>query len=183
LGKVSAALGKYKEASAYYQQAIDIIPQPDYLAALGDIYMVTGQSDKAHIQYETVEYIGKLAAINQQIYNRQLANFYSDHDLKLKEALRLALTELQSRKDVYGYDAAAWAEFKNGNFEDAQTFMDQAMALGTRDARLYYHAGMIALKLGDESQAREYLEQALTINPHFSILHAEEARMTLQRLQ
>ena len=183
LGKVRAAQGKYDEAIAYYQRAISIVPQPDFLAALGDIYMLTNQPDEAQLQYKTVEYIGKLAGINKQIYNRQLANFYSDHDLHLKEALRLALAELESRKDLYGYDAAAWAYYKNGKFEEARVLMDQAMALGTRDARLFYHAGMIALQLGDEAQAREYLEQALTINPHFSVLYADEARTTLDTLQ
>jgi tetratricopeptide (TPR) repeat protein len=101
----------------------------------------------------------------------------------VKEALRLALVELESRKDIYGYDAAAWAYYKNGKSEEAQSLMDQAMSLGTPDAYLYYHAGMIALELGDEAQARAYLEQALAINPHFSILYADEARRTLQTLQ
>ena len=183
LGKVSAAQGKYDEAIAYYQQAINIIPQPDYLAALGDLYSLTNQPEQAQIQYKTVEYIGKLAEINKQIYNRQLANFYSDHDLHVKEALRLALAELESRKDIYGYDAAAWAQYKNGNFEEAQTLMDQAMALGTRDARLYYHSGMIDHALGKDQAARILLEEALAINPHFSILYADEARRTLQTLQ
>jgi tetratricopeptide (TPR) repeat protein len=183
LGKVRAAQGKYDEAIDYYQRAINIVPQPDFLAALGDIYMLTNQTDEAQLQYKTVEYIGKLAALNEQIYNRQLANFYSGHDLHVKEALRLALAELESRKDIYGYDAAAWAYYKNGKFAEAQSLMDQAMALGTRDAYLYYHAGMIALKLGDEAQARDYLEQALTINPHFSVLYADEARTTLETLQ
>jgi tetratricopeptide (TPR) repeat protein len=183
LGKVRAAEGRYDEAIAYYQRAINIIPQPDYLAALGDLYMLTEQPDQAQVQYKTVEYIGKLAALNKQVYNRQLANFYSDHDLKLKEALRLALVELESRKDIYGYDAAAWAYYKNSNFKEAQSVMDHAMALGTRDARLYYHAGIIALQLDNEAQAREYLEQALEINPHFSVLYADEARTTLEELQ
>ncbi|MCI0556245.1 MAG: tetratricopeptide repeat protein [Anaerolineae bacterium] len=183
LGKVRAAQGKYDQAIGYYQHAINIVPQPDFLAALGDIYMLTGQTDEAKIQYETVEYIGKLAAINQQIYNRQLANFYSDHDMHLDEALDLALTELESRKDIYGYDSAAWAYYKNGNYKDAQHMMDQAMALGTRDALLFYHAGMIAHALGDNQQARNHLHQALTINPYFSILYSEEARKTLDALQ
>jgi len=183
LGKVSAALGKAEEAIAYYQQAINIVPQPDYLAALGDLYTLTDQSEQAQIQYQTVEYIGKLAEINQQVYNRQLANFYSDHDLHVEEALQLALTELDSRKDIYGYDAAAWAQYKNGHFEDAQTLMKEAMALGTRDARLYYHAGMIALALGDEEAARSLLEEALAMSPHFSLLNANELQRTLQTLQ
>ena len=183
LGKVSAAQGKYDQAISCYERAVAIIPQPDFLAALGDLYQFTGQPTNAKREYDTVEYIGKLAEINKQIYNRQLANFYSDHDIHLTEALHLALSELQSRKDIFGYDAAAWAQYKNGNYKEAQALMNQAMALGTRDTRLYYHAGMIALELHNEAQAREYLEQALAINPHFSILYADEARKTLQALQ
>jgi tetratricopeptide (TPR) repeat protein len=183
LGKVSAAQGNYEQAIGYYQQAVEIVPQPDYLAALGDLYTITGQPERARAQYRTVEHIGKLAEFNQQIYNRQLANFYSDHDLQLEEALRLALAELEFRKDVYGYDAAAWAYYKHGKFARAQAMMEQAMRLGTRDALLYYHAGMIALKLGDQAQAQDYLEEALSINPYFSILHAGEARSTLEKLK
>ena len=183
LGKVRAAEGQYEEAIEYYQRAVNIVPQPDFLAALGDLYIRTDQSDAAQIQYETVKYIGKLAALNEQIYNRQLANFYSDHDLNLDEALQLALTELESRKDIYGYDAAAWAQHKNGNSKEAHALMDHALALGTRDANLYYHAGMIALELDDKAQAQAYLEQALAINPHFSFLYVEEARKILHTLQ
>ena len=144
---------------------------------------MTGQPEQAQLQYETVEYIGKLAKINRQIYNRQLANFYSDHNIHPTEALALALAELASRKDIYGYDAAAWAQYKNGDLEEAQALMKQAMTLGTRDARLYYHAGMIEHALGNEQAARQWLEEAMSINPHFSILDSGILRTTLQTLQ
>jgi tetratricopeptide (TPR) repeat protein len=183
LGKVNAAQGNYEKAISYYRQAVNRVPEPDFLAALGDLYALTGQSDQAEAQYKTVEYIGKLAELNKQIYNRQLANFYSDHDLRVKEALQLARAELQTRKDIYGYDAAAWAEYKNGNVAEAQRLIEKAMSMGTCDARLYFHAGMIALNLGEKAQARQYLEQALDINPYFSILYAEKARMTLKGLE
>ena len=183
LGKVRAAQGKYDQAIDYYQQAISILPQPDFLAELGDIYTLTGQTSEAKIQYNTVEYIGKLAEINQQIYNRQLANFYSNHDMQLEEALKLALSELEIRKDIDGYDAAAWAQYKNNHFEEAQKLMNQAMALGTRDALLYYHAGMIAQALGNNQQARNFLQEALSINPYFSILDSDKAKQTLNDLQ
>jgi tetratricopeptide (TPR) repeat protein len=183
LGKVNAAQGNYDEAIAYYQRAISIVPQPEYLAALGDLYMLTDQPAQAQLQYDTVEYIGKLAELNEKVYNRTLANFYSDHNMHREEALRLALAELEWRRDVYGYDAAAWAHYRNGNFKEAQTLMAQALSLGTRDASLYYHAGMIALALEDKAHAAEFLEMALSINPQFSILGAREARETLQALQ
>jgi tetratricopeptide (TPR) repeat protein len=183
MGKVRAAEGRYEDAIAYYQRAVNTIPQPEYLAGLGDLYALTDQPDLAQLQYETVEYIGTLAALNEQVYNRALANFYSDHDQNPEEALRLALAELETRKDIFGYDAAAWAHYKNGNYEEAQGLIEQALSMGTRDARLYFHAGMIAYALGHDQPAREYLQQALTINPHFSILDTETARETLDALQ
>jgi len=183
LGKVHAAQGNYDEAIEYYQRAVDIVPQPDFLAALGDLYVLTGQPEQAKIQYDTVEYIGKLAALNQQVYNRQLANFYSDHDLKPNQALNLALAELKVRKDIYGYDTAAWAYYKNGKFQEAKDMMDQALTLGTQDARLLFHAGMIAHALRHDEQARQYLEQALAINSHFSVLSAAQAQKTVQSIR
>lgn len=176
LGKVHAAQGHYDDAVDFYQRAIDILPQPDSLTALGDVYTLTGQPEQARFQYETVELIGKLAAINRQIYNRQLANFYSDHDLRLDEALRLALEELKIRKDIYGYDAAAWAYYKNGMLPEAQRTMEQAMQLGTRDAELFYHAGMIAYAQGHLARAERLLSEALAINPQFDPLQARLAR-------
>ncbi|MGH2593855.1 MAG: tetratricopeptide repeat protein [Anaerolineae bacterium] len=182
LGKVHAALGDYDAAIDLYQRATAIIPRPEFLAALGDVYTITGQHDKAKLQYDTVEYIGQLAAINQQVYNRQLANFYSDHDVHVDEALRLALAELEWRKDIYGYDAAAWAYYKNGMLDRAQEMIEQAMRLGTRDAKLYTHAGLIAQAQGRAADARRLLSEALAINPYFDLLQARVARAALDQL-
>jgi tetratricopeptide (TPR) repeat protein len=182
LGKIRAAQSRYDEAIAYYEQAVAIIPQPDFLAALGDLHSVTGQPDKAQRQYDTVEFIGKLAAINQVVYNRQLAVFEANHDLKVQEALDLAARELAIRKDVYGYDTQAWALYKNGRYQEAAEAMTQAMKLGTRDALLYYHAGMIYKALGNPERAQAMLKEAMSINPHFDLLQARIARAALEQL-
>lgn len=183
LGKVRASQENYREAIQYYERAVTILPQPDLLAYLGDLYTLTGQAGLAQRQYETVEYIGKLAAINEQVYNRQLANFYSDHGMNLPEALELAESELAVRKDVYGYDAAAWAYYQNGMLKQAWEMMEQAMVLGTREAKFYYHAARIALAQGHEEKARVLLSEALSINSHFDPLHAPIARSILADLK
>ena len=182
LGKVRAAQGRYEEAIAFYQRAVNIIPQPVYLAALGDLYTITGNIDKANQQYDTVDFIGKLAAINQVVYNRELVLFDANHDRKVSEAIALASKELSARKDIYGYDAEAWALAKNQRYQEAANDMDQAMKLGTRDALLYYHAGMIYAALGDHARARTLLTEALSINPYFDLLQARIARATLDQL-
>lgn len=179
LGKAAAAAGDLGGAIERYEAAVAIVPQPDFLAALGDLYALADRPADARRQYATVEYIGTLAALNRQVYNRQLAMFYADHDLKPDEALRLAMAELDGRKDVYGYDAAAWASYKSGQYAQAQALITQALALGTRDPKLLYHAGMIAAAQGDAAEARRLLSEALALNPGFDPLQAQAARAAL----
>ena len=66
------------------------------------------------------------------------------------------------------HDAYAWALHMNGRDAEAKEASNKALALGTRHALLYFHAGMIDLALGDTDGARTHLMTALDINPHFS---------------
>ena len=123
-------IGHYAQAIELYEHAVAIIPQPEFLAGLGDLYSLTDRPGEAEQQYATVEFIGKLAEINQVVYNRQLALFSANHQRNVSEALTLASTELADRKDVYGYDAAAWALYKNGrDTEAAQQVIDSAVQM------------------------------------------------------
>ena len=183
MGQVRAAQGRLPEAIGFYKEAVAVIPLPLYLAALGDVYTAAGDKVNAERQYAVVEFIGKLNAINQQVYNRELALFYADHNRKLPESLTLARKELEVRHDVYTSDALAWALLKNNQPKDAQVEMQKALRLGTPDAMLQYHAGMIALALNEGPQAVAYLERALAINRHFHVLFANQANATLVALK
>lgn len=152
---------------------------PGYAAALGDVYARTGAREEARRQYDLVEYIGRLSSLDAALYNRELALFYADHDVKLAEALALARKELEIRQDVYAHDLLAWALYKNGQAADAAAEIARALRLGTRDARLFFHAGMIHHRLGEPGAARAHLERALAINPRFHIVQADVAARTL----
>lgn len=182
LGRVLAAEGRFEEAIVLYERAVSIVPQPDLVAALGDLYALTGRPELAEDQYRTVEVIGELAGLNQQVFNRQLALFYADHDRDLEAALELATAEIEVRKDVFGYDALAWLLFKNERHREAARAIEAALRLGTRDAALLYHAGMIYEALGQDGHAIRLLEEALALNPNFSPLQAGIARSTLSLL-
>jgi Flp pilus assembly protein TadD len=130
----------------------------------------------------TVEVIATLAMINRQLYNRQLAMCYAEHDTKGDEALSLTTAELAVRKDVHGYDAQAWALYKNGRLQEAKAAAEQALAQRTPDATIWYHAGLIDKALGRDDAARTELRRALTISPDFDPLQAPRARAALAEL-
>jgi tetratricopeptide (TPR) repeat protein len=183
LAQVRAAQQRYAEAIELYQKAIAVIPLPDYAAALGDVYLKMGRAEDAQKQYDLVAYIGALNTLNKVLYNRELAYFYADHDVKLQEALDLAKKELEIRRDIYAYDVLAWTLQKNGKPHEALVAMTEALKMGTKDARLFFHAGMIYHHLGESGKAREYLQRALATNPYFHLLHVDAVDRTLKELE
>lgn len=183
LGRVEAAKGNSQEAIKLLEKAVGIMPMPEFVITLGDLYHATGQTQKASQEYKLVTTIEKLFRANGVDMDMEIALFDADHDQNLPETLALAQKAFANRPSIHGADALAWALYKTGHYTEAQKYSQEALKLGTKDALKLFHAGMIALKLGNESQAREYLEQALTINPHFSILYADQAQKTLETLK
>jgi tetratricopeptide (TPR) repeat protein len=183
LAHVRAAQGRHDEAVTLYTRALSVVPLPEYAAALGDVYTRLDRPADARRQYDLVEYIGRLNAVNQVLYSRELAYFYADHDVKLDVALALAQAEARVRQDVHAHDVLAWALHKNGRVGEARTAIARALRLGTVDARLFFHAGLIFQAAGDREQARRYLARALQTNPQFHVLHADVARRALAALE
>jgi len=99
--------------------------------------------------------------------------------LKPAIALAAAKAEYATRRDIYGADALAWTALKAGDIPQAQAAIKDALRLGTRDAKLFYHAGVIARAAGNQSAAREYLQRALDLNPHFDPLQSQIAKKAL----
>jgi len=182
LGRVRAARGDLTGAIAEYERAVQIVPDPSFVATLGDLYKIAGRETDAAQQYRLVEQIGRLSKINGVIYNRQLANFFADHDINTDEAYQNARREFEVRQDIYGADALAWTALKAGKLDEAQSAIKDAMKLGTKDARILFHAGMIARAAGDAAAAREYLQRALQISPKFDPLQAAIASKALENL-
>jgi tetratricopeptide (TPR) repeat protein len=183
LGKTRAAQSDLQDAIKQYEKVTKILPDPNYVATLGDLYKLAGREENAQRQYELVEQIGRLTKLNGALYNRQLALFYADHDLKAEEAYQLAAKEYESRKDIYGADALAWTALKAGKLNEAQAAIKNALRLGTNDAKLFYHAGMIEKSSGNKTAAVDYLQKALQLNPSFDILQMETAKSALREIQ
>jgi tetratricopeptide (TPR) repeat protein len=172
LGRIRAANNDLTGAIEQYEKAVRLLPDPQFVAALGDLYQLAGREEDAKKQYELVEQIEHLSHPDGALYNRQLALFYADHDIKIEEAYRLAAKEYEVRRDIYGADALAWTALKANKISEAQAAIKDALRLGTNDAKIFYHATMIARASGDEAAARDFLQRALKLNPQFDPLQS-----------
>lgn len=175
------AAGDSNGAVEFYKRAQERVPLPDTAMAFGDLYTKLGRADEARRQYDLVEFIERTSA-SGSTYSRQLALFYADHDIKLDEALAIARRERETRSDIYTCDALAWCLFKKGDLAEARKSIDEALRLGTRDARINFHAGMIYQALGERRDAAKHLQLALKINPSFDVLQADVARQALRTI-
>ena len=183
LGRALAARGDVAGAIAQYDRATTLLPDPTFVAALGDLYAIAGREADAARQYDLVAKMAGLGAAGGALYDRQLALFYADHGLEAERAFDMAQREYEARRDVYGADALAWTALKAGHVDVARERIAEALRLGTSDARLFYHAGMIAKAAGDRAGAREQLERALELSPEFDPLQAREARRALDEVR
>lgn len=181
LARAQAARGDLQAAVASLERATRILPDPTFIAALGDLYKLTGRDNDAAAQYRLVEQIALLGK-SSTLYNRQLALFYADQDMKAIDAYDIATKEYKVRSDIYGADAVAWTALKAGKLAEAQAHIKEALRLNTKDAKLYYHAGMIAHAAGDMIAARDYLKRSLALSPQFDPLQATRAREMLNAL-
>jgi tetratricopeptide (TPR) repeat protein len=178
-GDTSAAIGKL-------DTAIAAIPLPDWLARRADLLALRGEAGdarRAEADRSTVEAIAQLAGEAGSVYDRGLSLYLSDHALQPARAVELARDELAVRRDVYGYDALAWALFNAGDPAAAEATMASALAVGTRDARLWYHAGLIAQANGRADEAAGFLERALALGAALDRMARERAAEALATLR
>ncbi len=182
LTRLAAGRADWQSALAWGKRSAAIVPTPEVVALIGDAYSALGMSREAGEQYALVDTIAELARAQGSIYDRQQALFCADHNRNLDAALALARRELRIRHDIYAYDTLAWVCCRKGLLSEAHTAMARAIARGTHDARLYYHAGNLALAQGDTALAKADLYKALRMNPYFLPFAPQRARRLLAQL-
>ncbi|MBS1965338.1 MAG: tetratricopeptide repeat protein [Chloroflexi bacterium SZAS-1] len=183
LARVRAAQGQVRAAVALYQQSIARMPLPEFVIGLGELYQADGQPAEATKQYELVQAMQQLFKANGVDTDLELALFDADHGADAGATVALARAAYARRPSIKAADTLGWALLRAGQVDEARRYANEALRLGTRDALMLYHAGMIAQAQGDAAQARAWLNAALTLNPHFSPLFAPQARQALAALR
>lgn len=168
-GRAMVALGRGEEAIVALRRAVVLNPLPEYQWWLADTLRADGRGEEA------VKIEAELRAHGESGDPRTLALFLATRAERDVTALRLARAELAERADAFSHDAVAWALVASGDFASAETEMRAALAEGTQDARLFWHAGEIALGRGERAAAAAYFARA---RPYAdSLTPSERARL------
>lgn len=172
LAELRAAQQRYDEAIALYRKVVEAVPRPEFFQALGDVYTSMGKPndarpwlDRARLAYHASVDTGALH------YIHHLATFYSDSQLNGPEAVKWARQDIELRQTVWTHDALAWAQYRNAEFSSAVDTVQKALAFGTQDAHLLFHAGTIYSRAGKMADGKKLIRQALTTNPRHNSFH------------
>ncbi len=171
--RVALARGEARRAVELLERAQTQAPQIETAWLLHDARTALGDAEGAKAAYSEAERLGK------QADHLMLALFYATKAHKPEEALRLAREEHQARPNLYVEDTYAWALYRAGQLAEARAASDRALALGTKDPRLLYHAGAIRIAQGETAAGQALVKQALALNPAFDTTAATEARALL----
>jgi tetratricopeptide (TPR) repeat protein len=172
LAELRGAQGKLDEASALYVRLIERVDRPEFLQALGDLYLFAGKKDEAKVWHERA-LAGYLESVKrgEPLYDHHLAGLYSDSLDQPEAAVLSARRDFALRHSIQACDALAWALFKAGKNEEALDLTTRALATGVLDAHILYHAGMIRMGCGDVPGGSAELQKAMKVNPRYNTFH------------
>jgi tetratricopeptide (TPR) repeat protein len=172
LAELRAAQKRYDESIALYMPLVQRVPRAELLQNLGDVYAAMGKPEDARQwRGRALEKYLAAAASGSTHYDHHIAGFYSDAEPNPIQAVRWAKKDLAARHSIYAHDAMAWALYQAGQYKPAAEEMGRALALGTRDSHLLYHASLIYYRAGDTAKAKDSLRSAAEANPKFTEFH------------
>jgi tetratricopeptide (TPR) repeat protein len=164
-GRILLARKKDFAAVEVLERAASLNPLPEYQWTLADALRLVRRTDEA-------------AAIEQQLVRdgaagdpRTLALYLSTRRMGGALAVDLARREMKVRSDIFTLDALAWSLVNVGEVREASTFMEQALAQGTEDGRLFLHASVIAAADGRPADAARWARKAQSLR--FTLLPSE----------
>jgi tetratricopeptide (TPR) repeat protein len=172
VAELRAAQGRFDEAIAGYERLVARVPRPELFQALGDVYAAARRADAAatwHARAAAAYHKAVDAGATQ--YDHHLAGFYCDAMPDPAEAVKWARKDLAARHGTAAHDGLAWALYQAGEFAPAAAAMDQALASGTADSHVLYHASLIYYRAGDAARGRDCLRRAAAANPKFMSFH------------
>ncbi|MGA2686692.1 MAG: tetratricopeptide repeat protein [Candidatus Korobacteraceae bacterium] len=179
LAEVRLLQGKPSDSVQLLHQSYKALPQTTTLYSLAEAMEAAAMQNEAKSKFAEFERQATSESSDPNNANRELIFYYADHANKPSKALQIGEQEVARRRDVHTLDAYAWALYKNGRYAEAKEQMDISLKVGVREAPIFYHAGEIELRLGNNTRAEHYFREAAELNSTGS----QQARAALASVQ
>jgi tetratricopeptide (TPR) repeat protein len=147
LGRIQLAAGETSAAAASFAKAADLNHLPESQWLLADTLRASVHVVEAGQVEKQLEQRG----VSED--PRSFSLYLTTRGREPELALKLAQRELDTRADVFTHDTLAWALKANSHLPEARAEMTKALAEGTQDARLFFHAAVIDDAMGDKGEA------------------------------
>ncbi|MBD2297248.1 lipopolysaccharide assembly protein LapB [Nostoc sp. FACHB-190] len=180
LAELAMRQGNYQQAESLYAQ---VLPNSQTSSTIFDHAVFRGRAKVLQLQGKATAAQTLLTQAESLLrqenaghtngsfgHRRELARLLLEKNRPqdTAEALSLMQAEIKIRRDAQTLDTLAWALFRVGRFREAQQQIQAALQLGTRDAGMFYRAGIIAKALGNQQQALNYQQLAQSVDPTFN---------------
>lgn len=181
LGKLRMVQGDHGEAIRLMKLRYEKAAHPENLFDVGVALHAGGQKAEARQTFEKFEKSAVAEAAGWDNANRELMAWYADYAGNPGAAVKIGEAEIKRRRDVGTLDAYAWALHRMGKHEQAARHMEAALAVGTVDPKILYHAGAIAFANKDHTKAEQLLRRSLEINSRSEA--AKDAKRLLRSIE
>jgi tetratricopeptide (TPR) repeat protein len=170
--------GEYDKASQQFAEAARLEPRnPLWLVNLGQLSLLQGnvmQAQDYHLRATQAAPQDAFAWRSLALFCLQTESCLADETLRAAQtAYRLDLDDWQNA------DALGQVFVARGDSQSALTFLSRAVELAPAEAAPRFHLGLLHLRNGDASLARQTLQEALALDPDGPL--ADTIRSVIER--
>lgn len=173
LGRIAKLNNDYKTAILHYTNAVNVMQDYSFHHELALLYRLTNDKKKSFEEFQTaldmlIKHRHPTSEENGIGHNidRELALVYTSMH-QYDKALNNANAEYERRPDnIDVSEVMAWAQFNAGNYQAAQSYIFKALRTKSKNAELWYKAGLIFKANKYEELGNKYLTIALRTNPY-----------------
>ncbi len=180
---VVARAGRLYMVAEAYQRAIPVLLKAQrttgqtYYYELGTCYLRSGDTARGIasleqavrlIQYHYQQ--RQLGALDYAMVLNNVGYTYADAGIKLPRAKRLIAQAVRLAPLTPSFiDSLGWAYFRQGDYHNAAFYLERAVrqSLDHPNAEIYYHLGVTYAHQHHLTMAREQLQRALQLRPHY----------------
>lgn len=150
LARIERSKKNYSVAISYYKQAIELMHDYSFHQALGELYTLTNDKEKAGVEYQKaldilINHKHPTSEENGVGHNvdRELALVYLSMN-ENEQALNSAIIEYEHRpENIDVNEVLAWTYYKTNDNKRSLSHLLKALKTKSNNAELWYKAGLI----------------------------------------